>query len=404
MTLLNKVKVMTSSSLISGLISFLTLSVSGLYLSPNNFGIFALFSSIITVYSALSSLRFDTFICQTKTKSLAKHHAIIGFVLTLIFSFLFFLLSSLFYRQVHDIVEVNWFNIYISITILLIGFNQVSISWVLFNGNYELLSKVRVAQALIGSLVQLTLIIYFDFKVLALVAGLAISQGVGTFSLLLRSKFDLSGVKIEKIWRIFLAFKRRSLLSTLSYMVAIISPMLPAVIISKGVGSYEAGLFYFAYQIASTPFSFLRRIFSYLAMGEFDCNKPNFLIIFNKFKDKIKYIRLFFVFFLLSSYFSNDIFSIVFGDVWAESGTIFSIFFVVFLFDVAFYSAYQILNLRNEQKCLLFIETSRAILVLFGFVVVNYGFWYFILWYAFIMILFDIFTVLVLNKKERLLA
>lgn len=404
MTLLNKVKVMTSSSLISGLISFLTLSISGLYLSPNNFGIFALFSSIITVYSALSSLRFDTFICQTKIRSLAKHYAIIGFVLTLVFSFLFFLLSSLFYHQIHEIVGVDWFNVYVSITILLIGLNQVSISWVLFNGNYELLSKVRVAQALIGGLVQLTLIICFDFKVLALVVGLAISQGVGAFSLLLRSKFDLAGVKIEKIWRVFLSFKRRSLLSTLSYMVAIISPMLPAVIISKGVGSYEAGLFYFAYQIASTPFSFLRRVFSYLAMGEFDCNKPNFFIIFNKFKGKIKYIRLFFVFFSLSSYFSNDIFSIFFGDVWAESGTIFSIFFVVFLFDVAFYSAYQILNLRNEQKCLLFIETSRAILVLFGFFIVKYGFWYFVLWYAFIMILFDIFTVLVLNQKERLLA
>lgn len=162
------------------------------------------------------------------------------------------------------------------------------------------------------------------------------------------------------VFRVFAALivVRRNLkfcsVSSISVFLLILSPMLPAVIIAKNIGTVEAGVFYFATQIVSIPFTFFRRILANVMMAEFSVLAAGGYVRFvSKFaRLGILAVTSFLLFLVFYYLYAKDIFGILFGSEWALAGYVGFYLLVMYFFDSFAYSAYQLLSVWGRHGVL----------------------------------------------------
>lgn len=359
----------------AAIVNFSALSLSAHFVSEADFGIFAVFSSLASIFSVISNYRFDIAICQKSDDDRAYALFVLALLSALIFGSLISLFAfsgwgvSLLSYVIPVHVNFNGFMGLLGFSIFFIGFYQAAQALALYQKRYKQIAMSKWLQAIIAAVIQIVVAVVFDGGYVALALGFVIGQGLGMAMLIdfseIFGKMKRNIVSIHSSFLENFSFCTSSSVATLFLML---SPMLPTLFLSSLIGINSAGLFFFAVQITSAPFSIVRRVLANLVLAELrGLNVGAYCGVVKKIKRKWLHLAVpLFLFFVLYYSFAPVLFAKVFGSAWYKAGEVSALLLPMLLIDTISFSYFQVLNVKSEKFLLFVVEVFRFVAVVIG--------------------------------------
>lgn len=354
--LLRSASILISGTVIAQLISILLQPFLRRFFSPESFGIYSVYLSLIGIIIVISSLRYDSAIVLPKTDKESVNVLSLSLIFNLIFNSLLFTvvmlkgekiilflnLPSTFPVHVLYIIPIGAFlyNTYQCLNYWLIRkqkFYSVSVNKLMRRGS-EGISQVSFAlirksngliySDIIGQLVNVLTVVIQTFK-----KGLSFK--------------NVSLIKMKYVFKKYRDFPKFNMIpafmSTCSYM-------LPPIFINKFFSSESAGFFDLAKLLLSIPLALVATSFSSVLLQrvtEKFNNRESFL---SELRPVILVVSLISIIeILVIVFFGEYIFKLIFGNTWIFSGKIsrilvwsFAFNFIVSTFTSIFFSMRKI--------------------------------------------------------------
>lgn len=352
--------------------------ISRIY-SASDFGVFALYMTIVSIASVFSTGRYEMAIILPKNDKKVK--LILNLILLLLLSSVFFLLVIvaiyyLFYKSSHDNEVVDYI-LLIPISVFVYGIYQAFNYILIREKKFRDLSLNKVYNSIINISVQISCALIFS-NAIGLLLGVLLSN-LFCILLIIRNKittkfweFEFQFKKIKYIAYEYVNFPKYDVPSVL---INVISNQLPLIAFAKYFGMDILGYYAFMYKVLMTPLSLLSNnildVFRQKATEDFNKYGNCKNIFWKTFKNLIFLGALPF---LILGLFSPNIFALIFGEQWRVAGEFAQImspmFFLNFLVNPLSYTFFiakkQKLNLMGQVMIFLITLTAIAIGVAFG--------------------------------------
>ncbi|MCU4384211.1 lipopolysaccharide biosynthesis protein [Acinetobacter radioresistens] len=323
---------LTSSSVMAQLILIISSPILTRLYNPNDFGLFALFLSVLTILATLANLRYDQAIIIPKDDNKAKQIVYLClciniFIFIFIFIILYFFHKNIF--SIFNIEELN--NLYwiLPFAILFIGIFQSFNYWLLRSKEFNQIAKIKIQQSVVIVGFQL---VFFRLGALCLILGHTIGQFFGVlvngFLFLKKNKPNLSGMK-----QVGHEYRNFPIYSIWSALLNNIGSQLPVFLFTIYFSPAIAGLYLLTQRVIKSPLAIISQavtqIFISNLRNEDHVIKDRILKI-NNFLTTIVVVPLAVVMVA-----GENLFSIIFGSQWKEAGTVAAILvpwiFIVFI-------------------------------------------------------------------------
>ncbi len=329
--------------------------------SPEDFGLFAIFVSIVSIMAVIVTGRYDLAIILPKLDSHGFQLLSLSLFIALSVSFVYLLgMSSLNFFYTFDVIYYL-----IPFVVLFIGFNNAFDRYNNKTKNYKVMSYQRVIKTTIESLVNIFFSLFFHLKT-GLIWGFVLGYFVSSLSMVYINfkffkikKFYPSAEKMNILARRYINFPKynmpHGLLNTISANTAIF-------LIPMFYGNATLGLYAFGLKIIQAPLGLLSSsIFNVLGqkMAEEYAKANEIRGIFLLSLKKLTFVALMM---LPLFVFIKEIFSFVFGEEWRDAGLfiqILSPWILLIFISSPFATLPQIFN---QQKKALIIEIISFIL------------------------------------------
>lgn len=352
--------------------------------SPEEFGFFALFLSIVTILAVFTTGMYEMAIILPKKEVYAYQIRNISLFLTTFYTLIIILIIFSFYDLLITIfppnINHNLFLFLIPFAVFLIGIYQTTIIWFNRVKNYKTMSKTGVIQSVTTIFFQVVFSL-FAMGNLSLIFGRVIGQVVSTFYLLktyyssysLRNKVSYKKTQyLAQVKR----YKKFPYYVTWSKFFDISSNELPSVLILILFSPTMAGLYVIANKMISLPVSIIGLAVNPVHYKEISQMRNNHTMLkeltYNIYK---KLVLLGFIPVSIILIFGDSIFQYIFGNNWLVSGEIAQILVIMFFIDFVIIHFNNILIIFEEQhKTLYFnilIFSVKVIAILVGFIIFN---------------------------------
>ncbi|MEO9347257.1 lipopolysaccharide biosynthesis protein [Acinetobacter radioresistens] len=323
---------LTSSSVMAQLILIISSPILTRLYNPNDFGLFALFLSVLTILATLANLRYDQAIIIPKDDNKAKQIVYLClciniFIFIFIFIILYFFHKNIF--SIFNIEELN--NLYwiLPFAILFIGIFQSFNYWLLRSKEFNQIARIKIQQSVVIVGFQL---VFFRLGALCLILGHTIGQFFGVlvngFLFLKNNKLNLSGMK-----QVGYEYKNFPIYSIWSALLNNIGSQLPVFLFTIYFSPAIAGLYLLTQRVIKGPLAIISQAVTQIFISNLrneDHIIKNKILKINNFLTTIVIIPLAIVVVA-----GENIFSIIFGSQWKEAGTVAAILapwiFIVFI-------------------------------------------------------------------------
>ncbi|MBL4711138.1 MAG: oligosaccharide flippase family protein [Gammaproteobacteria bacterium] len=295
--------------------------------TPEDFGIFALYMSIVSIVSVIATGRYEMAIMLPKKEEDAINIVVLSSIISIFISFISFIIIFLFNNEITNILatpEISIWLYFIPIAVLSTGIYQSLNYYINRKKEYKLLAINRVTQSGLTSLSTLALG-FGGLGSAGLIFGGIVGK-VGATSILARlvlkndSKI-LHKVKVIKMYILakrYIKFPKYDILASASNISA---QQVTHILFNILFSSTTAGYYYLTQRIIGLPITFIASAIS-------DVFREQASTDYNKYKNaKNIYTRTFFKLMLLSFFpsifiyiFAIDIFTIIFGKEWSIAG------------------------------------------------------------------------------------
>lgn len=255
--------VKTAAIIFSGNISaqILLLAVSPILTrlySPEEFGVFGVFSSSLYIILSFSSLRYDISIPLVGSDVDAKLIAFASVFITACTSVIVFFACSVIY---FNYPSSSWHTAkwMMPLAILAAGFYDIAVQVNLRYKNYYLISRTKVVQSVLGATTQVFLGV-MGIGALGLIAGQIVGLSAGTTNLNLPSTLRAAAVGITgrlRMFRIFANLKAQSKYAAYdapAALIAIGNNHAATLLIGIVYGPVAAGIYAIAQRVVVLPF------------------------------------------------------------------------------------------------------------------------------------------------------
>ncbi len=287
--------------------------------TPEDFGVLALFISIVSIMSVVSTGKYEMPILLPKKDSFAYQ--------LVVFSGVIVLISSIFYLFSVVIINIFYsFNIIyylLPFTVFFIGLNNTFDKYNNRIKNYKLMSYQRLIKTTIESLVSIFFMLIFHIKT-GLIWGFVLGFLVSNIAMVYiniksfqKKAFKISKSKIKVLAKKYINFPKYNMPHAL---LNVVSANVPIFLIPIFYGNATLGLYAFGLKIVQAPLSLLSTAtFNVLGqkMAE-EYARGN--EIYSIFKNILKKLILFALIMLPFFIFADDIFALVFGNKWEVAG------------------------------------------------------------------------------------
>lgn len=295
--------------------------------TPEDFGMFALYMSIVSVLSVIATGRYELAIMLPKKDDDATNIAALSIVVTLCFSLITLLIVTLFNTHLTKLLGnqdiSNWLY-FIPLTVLLTGVYQSLRFWSNRKKRYKDLSINRVAQSTTTATSNLGLGLIGLGSSGLIISGI-IGQGLATVFLakMINTKDISISQKVKKLKIIALAkryikFPKFDILASLSSVSA--QALIP-ILFTSLFSATTAGYYYLTQRVLGFPISILASaildVFKERASKDYKQYGNAKIIYISTFK---KLLLLSIVPSILLYMFAIDIFTFVFGENWKIAG------------------------------------------------------------------------------------
>ena len=287
--------------------------------TPEDFGVFALFISIVGIMAVVSTGKYELSLILPKKDSFAYQLLILSGLLVLGAASVYLvgiLLVSLFYN-------FDYIFYLLPITVIFIGLNNTFDKYNNRVKNYKLMSYQRVIKTTVESLISISFMLLFSIKT-GLVWGFVLGFFVSNIIMLLvnikifqKKAFEVSKKKMKvlaKRYENFLKYNMpHALLNTVSVNI-------PIFLIPLYYGSYTLGLYAFGLKIVQAPLSLISssmlNVLGQKMAEEYSQGNE----IKSLFISTVKKLMLLVVLMLPLFIFIDDLFAFIFGEEWRVSG------------------------------------------------------------------------------------
>ena len=290
--------------------------------SPEDFGLLAVYSALLALFSVNSSLRYQLAIPLPDNDEDASHIVALSLICVALVTFLCTVLALFSSNETAALLKAPLLTSYLwllPIGVGAVGTYQVFNYWALRKKNYAAVAVTRIKQAVVTLIIQL---IGCKFGAIALVAGQAGGQGVGSYSL---AKQALGQLKFRRLrWKGILDAAKRyrnfPYYSTWDAFFNTAGVHLPPLLFATLFSPSAAGLYALAHRVLAVPMSVIGD-----AVGKvFFSNAPEALrqgkleTMVMDVHSKLVIIAMPPVFILFVA--GPELFAFVFGDRWQQAG------------------------------------------------------------------------------------
>jgi len=348
-----------SGTLVGQFIVFLsTPAIARLY-SPNDYGVLAVYSSILNVIVAISCLRYELAIPLPEDDQTAAH----VLVLALIICFIVSILSGLALWGLGDFIVTVTKTPAMKAYLWLLplgAFGAASYTvfslWAVREHNYVKLGQTKLAQGIMLVTTQIFLGI-INIKPLGLLLGLLAGHTAGMATLavsaLQKIKQVLKNVSIYHILKVARRYRRFPLFSSYTSLIDTIGSQAPAFLLAVLYGPSITGLYALSQTAVFAPVILLGRSVDQVYFSEAsrllrkDPREESLLKLYLNTAKKMFLLGILFVIPLLL--FSPVLFELLFGEQWRESGCYVQVMTPMMLSNFVANPISQTLNVIERQ-------------------------------------------------------
>lgn len=378
---------------------------------PEDFGVLALFVSIVMIFAIIGNGRYELAIVLPKKDSYAVNiwalTLFIAFFISLILLFALLFFHNFFVDILNNPNIAGWLYLIPLIVFFVAVFNSLNYFYTRHK-KFKKIAVIKILRSAVLSIFQLGL--YFTGSgVLALLSGYSAGQfaGAGGFLIGLRKKAILLK-KINKPVMIAMArrYKRFPQYTMTGSLFNRLTTELPNLFISSVFNAATLGFYSLSYRILSVPSSFLGMSIGQVYMKEATDEKQKTRISEKTFKSVIK--KLFIIglpIFTLLFFASEWIFAFVFGEEWRIAGKYAKIISPLLFVRFIVAPVSVTLSIFEEQVVSLFMQLGLLFTVLISFFIVlllDLTFIKFLYIFVVLLIIYYIFFFFILFKTAQL--
>ena len=324
--------------------------------SPEDFGVFALYMSVASIFSVIVTGRYESAIMLPKKESDAINLVVLSIIITCCISFIVFIIICNFNIEITNMLgnqELSNWLYFVPLTIFLTGLYQSFNNWNNRKRQYHKISVSRVVQSSSSATTNIG-IGYGGFGSGGLILSSIVGQIFGTLYLVKKSfdRQDFLSVHLNKIKIIALAkkYKNFPLFNTQHALINIVFSQMPILFISKFFDSAILGFYSLSLRVVQTPISVLGNAMGVVLYEKIaklrNTNQKYMKQVYRFLKVQIIFATILFSgVFILSNYMDQ-----IFGSNWAEVGFYIKLLipwlFMVFIISPLAFS----INLTNNQK------------------------------------------------------
>jgi len=368
--------VLVSGSLLSQVVLIAASPIITRLFTPSEFAVLNVYTSITALFTAFVILRLDIAlftVSRSVASSLSVVAAVVAAVLSLVVGIGFFTVC-----WVSDIsfATIDLWMMSLLVAVGLFGssvFAMIS-SVAVMHGAYRATASVRITQSIAGIAVQITAGL-LHFAAVGLIIGYLVSQSVGITRLWLitkhqgrnRNRYVLRHSRQFIAKYVFGRFRDFTLFSAPSSIVNRFSGNMTVVLFAAVYDLKTAGLLALAYRSANAPLLAIARGTAQVFQKEYA--KPGAQTrrqVIIAFLAGLSLIGL--VPTLVLIFAGPQLFALVFGATWRESGVYAALLAPAFIVQFIAYPVTQSFSLsdNNRQQLIWDVARSLAILILFG--------------------------------------
>lgn len=342
--------------------------------TPEDFGLLAVYASLLALIGVLASLRYELAIPLPEDDQEAANVAVLCLVLVAVSSLLTGLLVAFLGQPIAHTLGVPQLADYLwllPVGVLLNGVYNVFNYWSIRTKQFTTIASTKLRQAIVTIAIQLTA---FKLGGIALLVGQIAGQGVGTTSLArpALAKPEFKQVSSGGIKQVAIRYQRFPKFSTWASLVNTAGHQLPPILFATFFTVGAAGLYALAHRILTLPATLIGGaigdvFFSHAA----DAHRENRLgEIYLKLQDTLIQIGLPPAMILVVA--GPDLFALVFGEAWREAG-VFSQWLAVSIFAGFVVSPLsQIFIVLEKQQTGLILQT---VLFTARLIAISIGIW-----------------------------
>lgn len=335
--------------------------------SPEEFSLFAIYTSLLFTLSVASCLRLEIAIPIPESDVEAIYLVVIALLSNFIISLLLVLIIWIFHSDIIFLLRQSSFSSLIwlvPVGVFFSGLYNTLQYWSTRKKNFSLIAKNRIVQSISGVSLQVLMGI-IGYSTLGLIIGQIVKVSAGIWRLMIyfwnEASIVIKNIKVKKLKEIFKKNDSFPKYSTLDALANTASIQLPIIIIAALTINAEAGYLIFAMQLLGIPMQFIGGAISqvYLAHAPEAFEHADIRIFTREVLDKL--FKFSFSLLVFIGIVSPSVIGYIFGDEWSKAGIIISWMIPWFIFQLISSPISMIMHIANQQKKMLF-------LTVFGFI------------------------------------
>lgn len=252
--LLNDSLIMILSSGIAQIILIITIPLISRLYSPNEFGVFTLFSNIVTVLIPIINARYDLLIITAKNVRKANILSTISFIISLVIISILVPVSIIYvYLHPEYLLETTL----LLLMLLLVSLTNIFTSYLNREKNYRMLGLINISRSFFMAFIQIVLG-YLSFGSIGLIIGFAFSYIAGVTIGFNAFKAHFKLVKNKNIIiKQFIDNKNQLVFSTPSILLNSLSFSIVVFFISILFTSEDVGIYGMVIRILGVPITII---------------------------------------------------------------------------------------------------------------------------------------------------
>jgi len=335
--------------------------------TPEDFGVFALYMSLASIFSVAATGRYEMAIMLPNTNREAINIVALSVIIAFIISLVLFLLIFIFNSEITYLLgnpKISILLYFIPLSVFITGLYQSFNYWSSRDKQYKRLATSRIIQSCTTSTTNVTLGIN-SFNSTGLVMGSIFGQFISTIYLIinvfLKDKKYLIFIKKSKISMLakeYIKFPTWNLFSSIINMLRL---NFIIIFLSKYFLSTTLGYYYFADKLLRAPANILTAAFSDVYYQRLSVIKSHNEIYTLSLKYLLKMLKILVIPYIVLLVILKSLVPMVFGDNWLNLYIYLYILSVPIFLNIIVAHFSRILTVINRQEVSFYIHFYKMI-------------------------------------------
>lgn len=349
--------------------------------TPEDYGVLTIYTAILTTLS-LSGFSYEKAIAIADDEDVAINVMALSMVLLMVYTLgLFFLVFffSEFFLGIFNSTILNDFRFFIPLGVMLTGIYKILQQWAYRYSDFKAISQTTITQSLYGNTIKIVGGL-LSLNSLGLILGRIVSKSAGTFKLLKYSQLMrnqgsiLSSISLKRIIYVAKRYINFPLFSAPLTFIHKFDQHIPIVFIASFFGSDIVGFYGLAYSITKLPSKLIGtsigNVFYAEAANIGKLNPERIQKLSNNITYKLALVGLIpFTALIISG---PQLFSLVFGNQWADSGIYARIISIMVYCHLVFSPITRAYDVYEKQRLAFLINIIKTFLIILVFLLANF--------------------------------